>query len=100
MPPRAILLIPRHPPRRTQDPNTTRLRAAQKPGFTFDKSLARVFPFPSGPSLRRLFCPHGLCDLAARKIDTPILDISFCALHRALNSRDEVEVAIKRRFGG
>lgn len=38
--------------------------------------------------------------LTPRKLDSPILDVPLCALERALNPRDKVEVAVEGGFGG
>ena len=38
--------------------------------------------------------------LSPRKLDPPILGVPLRALQRALNSRDEVEVAVEGGFGG
>lgn len=90
MPPRAILLIPRHPPRSPDNIYFTALRPAQEPSFSFDQSfiwsLPLSAPIPLFLSSLRLIMVN---------INATVFCISIRALHTPLNSRDEVKVAVE-----
>ena len=93
MPPRIILLIPRHPPGRPNNLNLTTLRPAQKPSFPFHQSpgiIPRSFPLLTNPSTP-------LIPVVMINVNPPILRIPICVLHAPLNAGDEVEIAVERR---
>ena len=95
MPPRRILLIPRHPLWRANNVNLTRLRPAQKPSFPFDQpttimvgslSLLRIF----------LFAIYAALDVVMVDMHASVLCVPVCPLDRPLDPRDEVKVAVER----
>lgn len=91
MPPRIILLIPRHPPGRPNNLNLPTLRPAQKPSFPFNQPPG-IIPGPL-PLLTNPNTP--LIPMLMINMNPPILRIPICALHTALDARDEVEVAVE-----
>ena len=93
------MLIPRHPLRRSQYRHTTRFGAAQKSGLTLDEPLQRMFSLASCTRAKDL--PHTIVvyGLSARKLDSPIFGISLRTLEGALDTCDEIEIAIKRFLG-
>lgn len=95
MPPRSILLTPRHALRRANNPHPPSLCTAQEPSFTLNQALPGMLPLAPSTSLRPILIKL----LCARKLNAPILRFALRALERALNTRDEVEVAVERRLG-
>lgn len=103
MPPRPILLIPRHPPGGPNDPHPRPLRPPQEPSLALDQMLIlllRAFPLVPSPSTTARTPIRILMMVVMIDRNPPILRISLRALQPALDAGDEVEVAIKGRGRG
>lgn len=105
MPPRPISFIPRHSPRRPNNPHTTSLRATQETRLTLDQTSTRVLSLLSSDSasiLRLFTTAGGIGRLSSRlrEIDTAILGIALGTLERALNARNEIKVPVEGGRGG
>lgn len=73
MPPRRILLIPRHPPRRPHDPDPAPLRTAQERRLALDQLFLWTFPLLARPSA-------SIISIIVINRNTPILRVPLRAL--------------------
>lgn len=95
---RPILLIPRHPLGGSKNFHASSLGTTQERSLALGKALVRVLPLTASSRMLETFGITIVGLGTARKINPAVIDFSLRALEGALDSGDEIKVAVKCRF--